>query len=1789
MVKSRTKPTNKILAIVLAVTVMLAIIPASVLMASADAAVAGDDCQEELCGGKLQWVDNEDKHYLICDNSTCLYHAIEEAYLTHDAGEGESDCQMCHPPHVHGDFVYAVENEGTLVASCGAGECDLQVAVTLVAPADLTYNGQQKQVTITGADEWEATLGEAAPQITYSALPQTVGSYTASITAGDVTASISFEIVKAIPSFDLPIGLTAVYGQTLKDVVLPAGFAWVDDSQAVGNAGSQTFAAIFTPLDTDNYEIVDVEIAVTVDQAPISISVPTKAEATQTTITLNEIIPSAGDGKVWYGIALTKEGEITWQESPLFEGLEGSTEYYFCARVEATDNYAGAISMRASIPTEDKLNGEISPITITDWVYGDAAGTPMYEIVRGEYSSILVEYAVKDSDVWTDEVPTQAGSYTVRVLCEATPVWAEAVQYADFEIAKREITIQWDNTILTYNAQEQAPTATIIDGVANSDEISVSVSGAQITVNGGQNYVAEASLVGDDAIIANYFITTNLVQVQFSIVPKEITIEWSNTAKIHTQNHQKPDAIPVGVCDGDTVTVDVSGAQKLPNIAEMPSYTATATLIGEDAANYVIADNYNTVEFTISNLEAPAQPYTIVKAKDNTPAEPNANGWYNYDIKIIPAEGFKIGLANNTDEDFHKDIEITKSQDASVVYLRNEAGEYTGEIYVDVIKIDKVDPTVKVKYSEQNVWETFLEVITFGLYRNEEIQIDITAGDDNSQVESISYYVSNVGMSLESVKGVAEKEWKTVLDKEVRVSFKENADYVVYVKVVDKAGRVTYASSDGFVYDDVKPVINVSFDNNTAKNESYFDADRTATITITEHNFDPEGVKLTVTENGENTSDNYTLNWVSNGDEHTAEITFTNEADYTFEISCTDKAGNENDGVNYGTSVAPTAFTIDKTVPSASLTISGLVQVENGSVTWPVEGQNNVLETITYQLWSQTGATVSATSGDNLSGIDYIEYFKSDRAIGDVTMIDWDSCENYTAGEFRFDVAPNAKFVMYVHVVDKAGKEIYLSSDGVIVDNKKPGGDNYALDMGIELPAPNANGFYNEDDTVKVDFTVVDPKYWGDTAVETGTFSGIKEIKYEILAEDLGASEGNTFDLAEGSVIDPETGLIHSWTGSIVVNKDVFNSNNVVIRIIAIDNAGNEHVSEKVIKIDVTAPTIDVSYDNNVADNDKYFKDNRVATIVVTERNFRPEDVKFTISNTDGVIPAISEWVKTEGSANGDNTKWTATIVYDADGDYAFNVAYTDLADNDCAGAQYGDSVAPTEFTVDKTLPVVSVSYDNNSALNGKYFAAARIATVVVYEHNFDVNRVTFTQTAQLDGANITIPAASWVNDGDVHTATIVYDQNGDYTFDVKVTDMAANESEAAGYGDSVAAKDFVVDQTIAKPVIGGVANGSAYKNDVIPTISFSDINYASYEVKLTRTRLGAKDVDVTEQFIQNVTEQAQGGSGTFDTFEKIVENDGIYTLTVKMIDKAGNEASEQYTFTVNRFGSVYQYSDELVALIHGGGQYVTDVKDDLVITEYNADRLLEDSLKILITRDGETVDVAYTSNPVDINADVAIGADGWYQYVYTIKASNFEKDGVYKISLNSKYGAVDSPENDSTSVPDNSVDEKGEKIVDAMSFTVDSVAPEIRNIVNLEKRIVNAQTLEVKYTLVDVGGLKSVEIILNGETVDTVTEFGDSVYNYSGKFTIKESPDAQTVQIKVTDLAGNVTDTASEDFSTKDLYVFNDRVTVSTNFFVRWYANKLLFWGSIGGVVVLAAVVCFLVAAKKKKKEEAK
>ncbi len=918
-------------------------------------------------------------------------------------------------------------------------------------------------------------------------------------------------------------------------------------------------------------------------------------------------------------------------------------------------------------------------------------------------------------------------------------------------------------------------------------------------------------------------------------------------------------------------------------------------------------------------------------------------------------------------------------------------------------------------------------------------------------------------------------------------------------------------------------------------------------ITERDNHFDADaatnGITITAEDAQGNTVENaYTISeWTTvegtTPDEatHTATIAFEADANYKWSVGYTDKADNAAAEVNTGASVAPFVFTIDTVAPVGTVTATSA----EGRVTrW-----SELISSLTFGFWSRETITVTATQDDDTSPIASVEYYKvvSENASDNTDALSATQLDNITTWQAftSLTIGANEQFVVYLKIADNAGNYTYISTDGLIADDNAPLEETIAPEITVNPEQP-VNGIYNGN--VNVDIQVTDP-------LVGGTYSGLKTISYRVLNMGVETQSGTLYSFSETS--PKQEDLLQTWTGTITVDSTLNNSNDVVIEVIAEDNSLNTSRESVSIQIDITAPTIEISYSNNDADSNSYFKADRTATIVVTERNFNANDVQITITNTDGVIPQLSGWTKTTGTGNEDDTRWTATIIYNADGDYTFGIAYTDLASNACAGAQYGSSVAPTAFTIDKTQPVISVTYDNNSAENTNYYKAERTATITITEHNFSADRVTITITATDDGSAATVPTVNgWSTNGDVHTATIYYAGDALYSFDISLNDMAGNASA------DFAEQTFYVDKTSPTLAITGVADKSANNGDVIPVITYSDTNYDSSRVTITLTgaNRGSVELDGTYTDIHN------GRIFTFNNFAMEQAVDDIYTLTATLTDKAGNTTEQTITFSVNRFGSVYTLSDSTKAL---NGSYVK-VPQDVVITETNANAL--ESITITLFKNNETIVLVEGE---DYRIDV-VGGDGqWYQYTYTIFAKNFADDGVYRLTVYSKDAAGN--------VAENTLDTKSTEI----SFGVDKTNPTLV-VTNLESNTTYAvDNLTVIMLADDNLSLDSVVVYLDDDTTQYKTWNADEVAEIlsgDGEFTFDISGDstsAHDVRVVCLDAAGNEISQDITDFF------------VTTNLWVRYYTNKPLFFGSIAGVILLAAFIVFIVVWKKRKKEE--
>lgn len=826
-------------------------------------------------------------------------------------------------------------------------------------------------------------------------------------------------------------------------------------------------------------------------------------------------------------------------------------------------------------------------------------------------------------------------------------------------------------------------------------------------------------------------------------------------------------------------------------------------------------------------------------------------------------------------------------------------------------------------------------------------------------------------------------------------------------------------------------------------------------------------------------------------------------------------------------------------------------------------------------------------------------YVTKDGEAFDYGTVHWGTrdANDHTVGTMTLP-APNdhsgdGDYVITVEYLDRSGNEMvkYVS-------------DTYTIDTAL----PEINVAYQNRSVVNTlqDREEHDRRYFADTQTAVVTITehnfNPEDVNYDIIAQDVTGAKLELDDLVTMSEWKTQ-GDVHTMT--ITYPGDA----NYTFDVAYADLATNEALdyATDYFTVDKTAPTnLRVEYSTSVLDtvlesvSFGFYNAKMTVTISADDTVSGVHSFLYSYLNAAGVSSVNAQLIDQAIAAANirySNNGVTATASFEIPkmllgSDNQFN-GTVEFTATDRSGIESVVHREAKRIVVDNISPTAQVTYNDpvNTEGNIAYYDGNIQATISVREANFYANDVQVTVSK--DGGAATAVPTSWTdNSVDTHTGTFTLSGDGDYIVTINYRDKSSNQME------TYTSQQMTIDTQIENPTfsINGQTvgeNGGAYKDEAEIAFAFDDINFDTQTVQLVRTRYDAVE-DVTDEFIK-IGNTETGGSGSF-SIPAEVGNDGIYTLTVEMTDKALHTTQSQMKFTINRFGSVYEYDDYLMSLIQDGGQYITiqdgetaAITKDLVITEYNADQLLEGSLQILITRDGESVEADYTTNPATIDDATSIGESGWYQYVYTIKASNFSEDGVYKIALSSAYATSDSGENDSTSVPENSMDGSGAQVMDTMTFTVDTTAPEIRNIVNLEKEIINAQSVDVKYTIVDVGGLKSVEVVVNGKVVDNVTQFNDGGFNYNGQFTIQESNSAQTVQLKVTDLAGNVTDTAAEDFNANELFVFHDTVTVSTNVFVRWYANKPLFWGSICGVVVVVGAICGVVATKRKKKVESK
>lgn len=1124
-----------------------------------------------------------------------------------------------------------------------------------------------------------------------------------------------------------------------------------------------------------------------------------------------------------------------------------------------------------------------------------------------------------------------------------------------------------------------------------------------------------------------------------------------------------------------------------------------------------------------------ASAYIVINGKEDE-IKPNEQGVYSY----------KFTAEQNIKPEF---------------YVIDNAGNKS-KVQTTEIKIDKTKPVINgqpisiVDKSGNEV--SNVERLTWCIIRNEPILIKIPSASVVDPANENNHTFSGVKtITLKTDKDSAFDEKKAT----------ENGDYIfeipstmlaanikhnnIYFVVTDNADNVSKSYklseltakniSDNVLIDQIAPQISditLSDPNYKKGNDFWY---KTPNVTATAYFSDDadiekgetasglESIQIGASKSKTSKSDeskgmgNNSYSVTSNGSDLKSNGTIE------FRASAIDLAGNkagEKTVTAYVDTVAPVVNKIS---------VNG-VEVSNNGGKYAVEAFGNSARRVEISA-SDISGNKSGISG--LNSITYSLYDENGKEIRKETV----SVSGNNAS-ISFDISPNFKGHIKAFATDNVKNEgAKTKSRFVVVENSSK--HNETSSINIKLPQTSkkdssGNNLYNND--IDVQFSVSD------------SYSGVKSVSYTI--KDRNGE--NTVTVGDMSVDKSDGNINTELSKTIKVGN---NENDIKLTVTIEDNAGNKSSKDVTFSIDKTAPTIEVTFDNNNRNRNysdsEYYKADRTATVTITERNFNEADVKATIAGLPSGNPTISSFTTVAGSTP-DQTKHVAKITFGKDADYTMSIDFTDMAGN--RASQYKSN----KFTIDKTKPVISEIKLSPSPSNSKYFNEDVTVSVTVNEHNFDSSLVKFTS---IKGTLPKIPKSDWKDDGDKHTVSFKLKAEDIYSFRVGMTDKAVNA--AADKTQS----EIVLDKTKPGVEISGVKDKKAYgyndKDKVAPVFTFSDTNIDPENVSYKIYKIGqdGSKTDVTSKF-DNTKSNVKNGAMTvsFNEFKSTSDVDGLYTIEVSSKDLAGNESSDTKVFSVNRYGSSFVIDDSMKDLIHSYISKGEDVKVKII----NVNKISDENTTVTVTYNGTNITLKAGTDYTF--STISESDDGWCEYEVTINKSVFEKDGSYSV----KVTAVDEANNTSTNTDDAHVSSDEAPKID---FYVDTTKPEV-TITGAEKDAVYKEvtkqiTVTVEDANIDADNLADVlDIQVNGEAV-TNYEAEDDAGTVTAKFIVKG--DKITIKASAVDKAGNKSDVEELSFR------------LNANWLLRLYSNKPLFYSILAAILLAVAGVIIIIIRKKK------
>lgn len=423
--------------------------------------LAGGDKLEDITLAMSPDMNTAGEYYIVPTNAVIRNNGVDKA----------------------GNYTITYENGSLMVEAVPLDSITLPASKALkVEDTDtltVTYtpiNATNKAVT------WESSDGSVVTitgTVTGTAAITAVGAGEAIITAtsgeeGSKIASCTVTVSKYTPAYAIPTGLTAVCGQKLSEVSLSGGtgvgtWGWENPEAQVGNAGTRTHKAVFTPTDTNKYETVTVDLTITVE----------KAEGIPTTAVFGTYAISTTDNsKFVYTIDRPTGADIeykmdneSWQDSNRFDSIEADSTHTFYARTKETESDKAGAEGSVTV-TFEKLSQSL--LMIADpgrKTYGDSKFTLSVSGGNGDGGVTLTSDKPDILEI-TDTTATihKSGTVTITAKKAGNAVYTDVSATLELTIEKKILTITAENKTIKKGEAMPAFTYTV-EGLAEGDNL----------------------------------------------------------------------------------------------------------------------------------------------------------------------------------------------------------------------------------------------------------------------------------------------------------------------------------------------------------------------------------------------------------------------------------------------------------------------------------------------------------------------------------------------------------------------------------------------------------------------------------------------------------------------------------------------------------------------------------------------------------------------------------------------------------------------------------------------------------------------------------------------------------------------------------------------------------------------------------------------------------------------------------------------------------------------------------------------------------------------------------------------------------------------------------------------------------------------------------------------------------------------------------------------------------------------------------------------------------------------